>query len=87
MSLPTLLNARSPLAPPAAQRAHLEALPLARTFRDAAASAGHAPLRPAATTTLQINVGKRPSTSRAARPSCTRGSGTSSRGRRASAGA
>ena len=59
MSLPTLLNARSPLASPAVQRAHLEALPLARTFRDAAASAGHAPLRPAAPTTLQINVGKR----------------------------
>ena len=59
MSLPTLLNTRSPLAPPAAQRSRLEALPLARTFHEAAASAGHAPLRPAAPTTLQINVGKR----------------------------
>ena len=59
MSLPTLLNTRSPLAPPAAQRAHLEALPLARTFGEAAASAGHAPLGPAAAATLQINVGKR----------------------------
>ena len=59
MSLPTLLNTRSSLAPPAAQRARLEGLPLARTFRDAVAGAGHAPLRPAAPTTLQINVGKR----------------------------
>ncbi len=59
MSLPTLLNTRSPLAPPAAQRAHLEALPLARTFDEAAASAGHAPLQPVAAATLQINVGKR----------------------------
>ena len=59
MSLPTLLNTRSPLAAPAAQRARLEALPLARTFRAAAASAGHEPLRPATATTLQINVGKR----------------------------
>ena len=48
MSLPTLLNTRSPLAPPAAQRARLDALPLARTFREAAASAGHEPLRPVA---------------------------------------
>ena len=59
MPLPTLLNTRSPLAPPAAQRAHLEGLPLARTFGEAAASAGHAPLRPLAPTTLQINVGRR----------------------------
>ena len=59
MALPTLLNTRSPLAPPAAQRAHLAGLPLARTFRDAAASAGHAPLRPRVPTTLQINVGRR----------------------------
>lgn len=59
MSLPTLLNTRSPLAPPAAQRARLDALPLAGTFREAAASAGHDPLRPDAATTLQINVGKR----------------------------
>jgi radical SAM/Cys-rich protein len=59
MSLPTLLNTRSPLAPPAAQRARLEALPLARTFPEAAASAGHRLLLPAETTTLQINVGKR----------------------------
>ena len=59
MALPTLLNTRSPLAPPVAQRAHLAALPLARTFGEAAAAAGHATLRPAAATTLQINVGKR----------------------------
>ena len=59
MALPTLLNTGSPLAPPPAQRARLEALPLARTFREAAAAAGHRPLRPASVTTLQINVGKR----------------------------
>ncbi len=59
MSLPTLLNTRSPLAPAGTQRAHLAALPLARTFGEAAAAAGHAPLRPAAAATLQINVGKR----------------------------
>ena len=59
MSLPTLLNTRSPLAPAVAQRAHLAALPLARTFGEAAAAAGHASLRPVAAATLQINVGKR----------------------------
>jgi radical SAM/Cys-rich protein len=59
MALPTLLNTKSPLAAPAAQRATLEALPLARSFDDAAASAGHAPLRPASPAVLQINVGKR----------------------------
>jgi radical SAM/Cys-rich protein len=54
MGLPTLLNTRSPLADAATQRATLAALPLARTFEDAAG---------ALTTTrvgvLQINVGRR----------------------------
>ena len=59
MPLPTLLNTRSPLAAPSAQRARLAAAPLARAFEEAAAAAGHAPLRPAAATTLQINVGRR----------------------------
>jgi radical SAM/Cys-rich protein len=59
MALPTLLNTRSPLADPAAQRASLEALPLARTFDDAAAAAGHDPLRATAMTVLQMNVGRR----------------------------
>lgn len=59
MALPTLLNTRSPLADAATQRATLEALPLARTFDDAVASAGHAPLRTTGVSVLQINVGKR----------------------------
>ena len=59
MGLPTLLNSRSPLADPAAQRATLRALPLARTFADAAGAAGHSPLRAAAVSVLQVNVGKR----------------------------
>jgi radical SAM/Cys-rich protein len=59
MGLPTLLNTRSPLASPAAQRATLEALPPARAFDEAAAAAGHAPLRSVAPTVLQMNVGKR----------------------------
>src|SRR5688572_27808068 len=59
MSLPTLLNTRSPLADAATQRAVLEALPLARTFEDATAAAGHAPLRAGSISVLQINVGKR----------------------------
>ena len=59
MSLPTLVNTRSPLADSATQRATLEALPLVRTFDDAAAIAGHAPLRARGISVLQINVGKR----------------------------
>lgn len=59
MALPTLLNTRSPLASPEAQRAALEALPLARPFDEAVAAAGHASLRPTGTSILQINVGKR----------------------------
>jgi radical SAM/Cys-rich protein len=59
MGLITLLNARHPLAETAAQRATLAALPLARTFEDATASAGHDPLRTGNISVLQINVGKR----------------------------
>jgi radical SAM/Cys-rich protein len=59
MSLPTLLNQRSPLASPAAQRAVLEALPLARTFAQAVAADGAAALSAAGLQVLQINVGKR----------------------------
>ena len=59
MSLPTLLNTRSPLADVATQRAVLEALPLACTFDEATAAAGHAPLRADSLSVLQINVGKR----------------------------
>jgi len=46
------------LAAIAEHRARLSALPLAREFRDAAASCGCWPLTPSAITTLQINVGK-----------------------------
>lgn len=59
MGLPTLLNTRSPLADSATQRATLAALPLARTFDEAVATAGHTPLCATAVTVLQINVGKR----------------------------
>jgi radical SAM/Cys-rich protein len=59
MGLPTLLNTRSPLADAATQRSILEALPLPRTFADAVAAAGHAPLRADGVSILQINVGKR----------------------------
>mgnify|MGYP006273028305 CR=1 FL=1 len=59
MGLRTLLNARSPLAAPARQREVLAALPLARTFGQAAAAAGHGPLRAAGVHVLQINVGRR----------------------------
>ena len=59
MGLATLLNTRSPLADSATQRAHLETLPLRQTFAEAVADAGHAPLRAAGVSVLQINVGKR----------------------------
>lgn len=59
MGLPTLLNSRNPLADAATQRATLHALPLARSFGDAIASAGHRTLRAAEVSVLQINVGKR----------------------------
>jgi radical SAM/Cys-rich protein len=59
MSLPTLLNTLSPLADPAAQRARLDALPLARTFAGALTASGHAELRADGVSVLQVNVGKR----------------------------
>ena len=58
MALPTLLNTRSPLASPAAQRAMLEAVPLAATFHEAVTRAGLS-LQTTEPTVLQINVGKR----------------------------
>ena len=59
MSLPTLLNTRSPLAESAVQRATLEALPLSRTFAEAVAAAGHRTLQADGISVLQMNVGKR----------------------------
>lgn len=59
MALLTLLNSRSPLADTATQRATLAALPLARTFEEATAAAGHDPLRTMGVGVLQMNVGKR----------------------------
>jgi radical SAM/Cys-rich protein len=59
MSLPTLLNTHHPLADAGTQRHILDALPLARGFGEALARAGHTPLRAAAISVLQINVGKR----------------------------
>jgi len=59
MGLSTLLNTRSPLADTLTQRARLDALPLARTFGDAVAAAGHRPLRASGISVLQVNVGKR----------------------------
>jgi radical SAM/Cys-rich protein len=59
VGLITLLNSRSPLADAATQRSMLAALPLARTFEDAVASAGFDPLETTEVDVLQINVGKR----------------------------
>ena len=59
MGLPTLLNTHSPLADTSAQRARLAAVPLARTFAEATAAAGHAPLRATGVRVLQMNVGRR----------------------------
>lgn len=59
MSLPTLLNTRSPLADAATQRAHLHALPLARSFDESLDAMGRLPLTPRETSVLQINVGRR----------------------------
>jgi len=59
MALPTLLNRRSPLASPEAQRAMLEAAALSVTFHEAIARAGAGPLRTVVPAVLQINVGKR----------------------------
>ena len=59
MGLITLLNTRNPLADAATQRAALASLPIARTFEDSVASAGHDPLRTTDVSVLQMNVGKR----------------------------
>lgn len=59
MSLPTLLNQRSPLASPAVQRETLAALPLARTFEDAVGASGLEPLAATGIDVLQVNLGKR----------------------------
>jgi radical SAM/Cys-rich protein len=58
MALPTLLNTRSPLASPAAQRVILEAVPIAASFDDCVRRGG-VPLRSSDATVLQINLGKR----------------------------
>jgi radical SAM/Cys-rich protein len=59
VGLITLANTRNPLADAAMQRRTLASLPLARTFEDAAACAGHDPLRATDVSVLQMNVGKR----------------------------
>ena len=59
MGFITLANTRNPLADAGTQRATLASLPLARTFEDAAAAAGHAPLRATAISVLQMNLGRR----------------------------
>ncbi len=59
MALFTLLNSRSPLASPAAQRAMLEATATPVTFEQALASASSGPLRTTAPAVLQMNLGKR----------------------------
>jgi radical SAM/Cys-rich protein len=59
MALPTLLNRGHQLASAVEQRSRLQAIPLARTFEEATAAAGHAPLATAAVQVLQINLGKR----------------------------
>ncbi len=56
--IPTLRKLDSPLAKTREQRRILETLPL-RSFAEAAASIGHAPLQAAGVHILQINVGKR----------------------------
>jgi radical SAM/Cys-rich protein len=59
MALLTLQNTRSPLAAPDAQRALLEALPLAMTFEEAVRRSPLQRLRTVPVEVLQINVGKR----------------------------
>ena len=59
MALPTLANSRHPLTDTATQRAVLAAVPLAHSFEEATASAGHHALRTTGIEILQINVGKR----------------------------
>jgi len=57
--LVTLANSRHPLASAATQRATLAGTRTSPTFEDAVAGCGHDPLRAAAISTLQINLGKR----------------------------
>jgi radical SAM/Cys-rich protein len=57
--LVTLANSRHPLSNTATQRATLAEVHTPRTFEDAVARCGHDPLRAAAISTLQINLGKR----------------------------
>jgi radical SAM/Cys-rich protein len=57
--LVTLANSEHPLSNTATQRATLADVRTPRTFEDAVAGCGHAPLRAAAISTLQINLGKR----------------------------
>ena len=59
MALPTLLNRRSPLASPEAQRALLEAIALPVTFDQAIDRASAGALRTTAPAVLQVNLGKR----------------------------
>ena len=59
MALLTLANSKSPLADTATQRATLDGLPLALSFGQATAHAGHTPLRARGAEILQVNVGKR----------------------------
>ena len=59
MALMTLANSPHPLADAATQRATLAGVRTPRTFEDAVAGCGHAPLRTASVTVLQMNVGKR----------------------------
>ena len=54
----TLVSRHAPLAAPAAQRALLDAVPIARSFDDALAAAGLAPLTATGIAVLQVNVGK-----------------------------
>ncbi|MGA1354851.1 MAG: radical SAM protein, partial [Candidatus Limnocylindrus sp.] len=55
----TLLRREHSLAAPSAQRAHLAAIPLARTFEEAVSASPLGELRRARTQILQLNVGKR----------------------------
>jgi radical SAM/Cys-rich protein len=59
MGLITLANSSHPLADAATQRAMLADVRTPRTFEAALAEAGHAPLRAASITVLQMNLGKR----------------------------
>ena len=54
----TLQRRGHALASAEAQRAKLSVVPLERSFAEACAAAGHAPLRARQAEVLQINVGK-----------------------------